>query len=170
MKLNSEENEKEIRGLMLLFKSLDEKRLIFWLPPAVDVRANEVVRAHQLLTILRRGSDQIETDIPEKERLCNMSYEEIAAFYNPFIQYYLGEENKPSDYSGDIHLDDYLMASRQLQSYLDCMHLYKNAAKSFWTHYLRGLSVDSGRLSLIKSSFTSVVVLNCPLTVSLSLL
>ena len=107
---------------MLLFKSLDEKRLIFWLSPGVDVRANEVVRAHQLLTVLRRGSDQIETDIPEKE---------IAAFYNPFIQYYLGEENKPSDYSGDIHMDDCLMASRQLQSYLDCMHLYKNAAKSF---------------------------------------
>ena len=129
----SSENEKEISGLMHFFKSINTKRLVFWLPPAVDVRANELVRINQLHTALTKMDGQMTTEPCLQENIGNLSYEEIAAFYNQFIQEYLGEENKPVSYSGVIKMDDYLMASKQHQSFLDCMHLYKNAFKSFVT-------------------------------------
>ena len=68
-----------------------------------------------------------------QENTGNQSYEEIAALYNQFIQEYFGEENKPISYSGVIKMDDYLMASKQHQSFLDRIYLYKSTFKSFVT-------------------------------------
>ena len=36
-------SENEISGLIHFFKSINTKHLVFWLPPVVDVRANEFV-------------------------------------------------------------------------------------------------------------------------------
>ena len=75
----------------------------------VDVRANEFVRINQLHNTVTKMVVQTTTEPCLQENTGNLSYEEIAALYNQFIQEYFGE-NKSVSYSGVIKMDDYLMA------------------------------------------------------------
>ena len=75
----------------------------------VDVRANEFVRINQLHNTVTEMVVQTTTEPCLQENTGNLSYEEIAALYNQFIQEYFGE-NKSVSYSGVIKMDDYLMA------------------------------------------------------------
>ena len=75
----------------------------------VDVRANEFVRINQLHNTVTKMVVQTTTEPCLQENTGNLSYEEIAALYNQFIQEYFGE-NKSVSFSGVIKMDDYLMA------------------------------------------------------------
>ena len=102
-------SENEVSGLIHFFKSINTKRLVFWLPPVVDVRANGFVRINQLHNALTKVVVQTTTEPCLQENTGNQSHEEIAASYNQFIQEYFGE-NKSVSYSGVIKMDDDLMA------------------------------------------------------------
>ena len=126
----------------------------------VDVRANEFVRINQLHNTVTKMVVQTTTEPCQQENTGNLSYEEIAALYNQFIQEYFGE-NKSVSYSGVIKMDDDLMASKQHQSFLDRMYLYKSAFKSFVTP-LRIIWMTESAYEL--KTFNSVIcehILNC---------